>query len=73
MVNEPFAKETFGRLPALEKTQELSANVKIYPVQAKWTKVVDALRPALEAISSGADPQETITNAARQANRGLRR
>lgn len=73
VVNEPFAKETFGRLPALEKTQELSANVKIYPVQAKWTKVVDALRPALEAISSGADPQETITNAARQANRGLRR
>ena len=73
VVNEPFAKETFQKLPALAKTQELSANVKIYPVQAKWTKVVDALRPALEAISSGADPQETITNAARQANRGLRR
>jgi ABC-type glycerol-3-phosphate transport system substrate-binding protein len=73
VVNEPFAKETFQKLPALAKTQELSGNVKIYPVQAKWTKVVDALRPALEAISTGADPQETITNAARQANRGLRR
>ena len=72
MVNEPFAEETSGSSRRLE-AQELSANVKIYPVQAKWTKVVDALRPALEAISSGADPQETITNAARQANRGLRR
>jgi ABC-type glycerol-3-phosphate transport system substrate-binding protein len=73
VVNEPYAKETFEKLPALAKTQDLSANVKIYPVQAKWTKVVDALRPALEAISSGADPKETIANAARQANRGIRR
>ncbi len=73
VVNEPYAKETFQKVPALAKAQEIAANVKIYPVQAKWTKVVDALRPALEAISSGADPQETINNAARQANRGLRR
>ncbi|MET0744336.1 MAG: sugar ABC transporter substrate-binding protein [Microvirga sp.] len=73
VVNEPYAKETFQKWPALARAQAIAADVKIYPVQAKWTKVVDALRPALEAISSGADPKEAIDGAAKAANRGLRR
>jgi ABC-type glycerol-3-phosphate transport system substrate-binding protein len=73
VVEEPFARAAFAEWPALATSQALSADAKIYPVQAKWTRVVDALRPALEAISSGADPKETIEGAARQANRGLRR
>jgi ABC-type glycerol-3-phosphate transport system substrate-binding protein len=73
VVDQPIAKDTFAKWPALATTQRLNTEAVTYPVQAKWTRVVDALRSALEAIGSGSDPAEALHAAARQADRGLRR
>ena len=73
VVDEPYAKQTFAKWPALQKIQSFNKDGKLYPVTPKWARIVDALQPAVEAIGSGADPKTTLNEAARQANRTLRR
>jgi ABC-type glycerol-3-phosphate transport system substrate-binding protein len=72
VVNEAYAKQTFARWPQLAEAQQYAADSVIEPVHAKWSRVVDALQPAVEAIVSGSDPKEALDSAARQATRALR-
>ena len=51
----------------------LNADGTLYPVTPRWARIVDSLQPAIEAIGSGADAKSTLNDAARQANRALRR
>ena len=67
------AQDTFQEWPQLETAQLLLDASTIYPIHPQWTRVVDALLPALEAIMSGADAEQELNNAARQAERALRR
>ena len=73
VVNEQYAKETFAKWPALAKVQAMNADGTLYPVTPRWARIVDSLQPAIEAIGSGTDPKSALNDAARQANRALRR
>jgi arabinogalactan oligomer/maltooligosaccharide transport system substrate-binding protein len=73
VVSEPYAKQTFAKWPALAQIQGYNVGGALYPVTPRWANVVDSLQPAVEAIGSGADPKITLNEAARQANRSLRR
>ena len=73
VVNEAYAKQTFAKWPALAKAQSYTADGALYPVTPRWARVVDSLQPAIEAIGSGAAVKQTLDEAARSANRSLRR
>jgi len=73
VVEKPFAKQVFAKWPQLETVQGYTKDSIIYPVQAKWSRIVDALQPAVEAIVSGSDPKTALAEASRQATRALRR
>ncbi|HEX3350454.1 MAG TPA: sugar ABC transporter substrate-binding protein [Acetobacteraceae bacterium] len=73
VVNETYAKETFAKWPALAKVQTYETDSTLLPVTPRWARIVDSLQPAVEAIGSGADVKQTLNDAARSANRSLRR
>lgn len=73
VVNEDFAQETFAEWPQLAQAQEMLDYSTIYPLHPNWSRIVDALLPAVEAILSGADAEEELNTAAQQVNRALRR
>lgn len=73
VMDAPYAQAAFNKLPQLRDAQKLADYSVIYPVHAQWTRVVDELVPALEAIVSGEDPASSLTRAAQRANRLIRR
>jgi ABC-type glycerol-3-phosphate transport system substrate-binding protein len=73
VVNETYAKETFAKWPALAKVQTYETDSTLLPVTPRWARIVDSLQPAVEAIGSWADVKQTLNDAARSANRSLRR
>ncbi|MBV9814076.1 MAG: sugar ABC transporter substrate-binding protein [Acetobacteraceae bacterium] len=73
VVDEAYAKETFAKWPALAKVQGFEIDSTLLPVTPRWARIVDSLQPAVEAIGSGADVKQALSDAARSANRSLRR
>ena len=73
VVNAESAQTTFETWPELKTAQLLLDQSTIYPIHPEWTRVYDALLPAIEAILSGADATQTLNDAARQVDRALRR
>jgi ABC-type glycerol-3-phosphate transport system substrate-binding protein len=73
VVDAPFAQEAFQAWPALAVAQDLLDESRIFPIHPQWSRVRDALVPALESIMSGSDAASTLQEAAREADRGLRR
>lgn len=71
--DQPVAKDTFAKWPALKESQDFLQNARILPQNERWGRLSQALIPAVQAITSGQDPREAIQAAARQANRSMRR
>lgn len=73
VVDEAVAIETFKTWPALGLAQGYLEDSRTFPKHEKWSHVFQALLPATEAIVAGDDPEAVLQQAARQANRQLRR
>lgn len=73
VASQPAAQAAFAEVPALASAQEQLQYSRIFPKHEKWSSVFSTIIPAVEAISSGEDPQSALDGAVNQANRQLRR